>query len=253
MDFSLIYYKFCTSAGYTTETTIILSITTVIFVYLLYKVLGKLRIRIDKRLALAASPFVLIGSSLRVLKDAGYLTDCIFQTPGIYFLIFGVTFITILISLFFERKKKIPYYKITFIVGLILLAPILGILNYRNFIGLGYVIIFFAPWILILWFIPWSKENKVVTGLQMFDATATFVALNYFGYWEQHVLPRFIIDLSGTPFSFIILKIIAVVLILFGIDKYSNDKEFNNYIKLIIGIIGAATGLRDFISLVVLG
>ena len=253
MDFSLIYYKFCTSAGYTTETTIVLSITTVIFVYLLYKVLGKLKIKIDKRLALAASPFVLIGSSLRVLKDAGYLKDCIFQTPGIYFLIFGVTFITILISLFFERKKKIPYYKITFIVGLILLAPILGILNYRNFIGLGYVIIFFAPWILILWFIPWSKENKIVTGLQMFDATATFVALNYFGYWEQHVLPRFIIDLSGTPFSFIILKIIAVVLILFGIDKYSNDKEFNNYIKLIIGIIGAATGLRDFISLVVLG
>jgi uncharacterized membrane protein len=105
----------------------------------------------------------------------------------------------------------------------------------------------------ILRFVKWSKENKIVTGLQMFDATTTFVALNYFSYWEEHVLPRFIINLSGTPFSFIILKIIAVVLILLGIDKYSKDKEFNNYIKLIIGILGAATGLRDFISLIVLG
>ena len=253
MDFSLIYYKFCNSTGYTTETTIVLSIATVIFVYLLYKVLGKLKIKIDKTLALAVSPFVLLGSSIRVLKDIGYLTDCIFQTPGIYFLIFGVTFLTILISLFFQKKKQIPYYKITFIIGLILVAPILGIFYYQNFLGLGYVLLFFIPWVLILKFVPWSKENKIATGLQMFDATATFVALNYFGFWEEHVLPRFIINLSGTPFSFIILKIIAVILILIGIDKYSNDKEFNNYIKLIIGILGAATGLRDFISLIVLG
>jgi len=253
MDFSLIYYSFCTSTGYTTETTIVLSIITIIFVYLLYKVLGKLRIKIDKRLALAVSPFVLLGSSIRVLKDAGYLADCVFQTPGIYFLTFGITFLTILISLFFQRKKQISYYKITFMVGLILLGPILGILRYQNFLGLGYVLLFFIPWILILCFIPWSKENKIVTALQMFDATVTFVALNYFGFWEQHVLPRFIINLSGTPFSFIILKIITVVLILLGIDKYSKDKEFNNYIKLIIGILGAATGLRNFISLIALG
>ena len=253
MDFESIYYIFCNTTGYTTWSTIVLSITTVVFVYLLYKVLGKLKIKIDKTLALAVSPFVLLGSSIRVLKDAGYLIDCVFQTPGIYFLIFGVTFLTILISLFFQKKKQIPYYKITFIIGLILVAPILGILNYRNFLGLGYVILFFIPWIVILWFVPWLKENKIVTGLQMFDATNTFVALNYFGYWEEHVLPRFIINLSGTPFSFIILKIIVVILILLGIDKYSKDKEFNNYIKLIIGILGAATGLRDFISLLVLG
>lgn len=253
MAFESIYYSFCNSTGYTTGGTIILSIITVFFVYLLYKVLGKLKIKIDKTLALAVSPFVLLGSSMRVLKDAGYLTDCIFQTPGIYFLTFGITFLIILISLLFERKKNIPYYKITFIVGLILLAPILGIFNYRNYLGFGYVIVFFTPWIVILWFVKWSKENKIVTALQMFDATNTFVALNYFSYWEEHVLPRFIINLSGTPFSFVILKIFATVLILIGIDKFSKDKEFNNYIKLIIGILGAATGLRDFISLIVLG
>jgi len=244
------YENFCGSEGYTSFSTMVLSITTILFVYLLYEILRKLKIRIDKRLAIAVSPFVLLGSSVRVLKDAGYLNNCLFQTPGIYFLTFGITFLTILISLFLERKRSIPYYKLTFIFGLILVAPILGILKYENLYGFGHVLFWFSPWIIILKFIPWSTENKIVTGMQMFDATATFVAINYFGYGEQHVLPRYIIKLSGTPFSFIILKIIAIVLILIGIDKYSKDKEFNNYIKLIIGIIGAATGLRDFLGLI---
>ena len=247
---SLLYGNFCGSSGYTTWTTIVLSITTIFFVYLLYETLIKLKIRIDKRLAMAISPFVLLGSSIRVLKDAGYLTSCLFQTPGIYFLIFGITFSVILFSLILERKKSIPYYKFTFIIGLLFVSPILGILRYGNLYGLGYVLLWFFPWVLILRFIPWLTENKIVTGLQMFDATSTFVAMNYFGYGEQHVLPRYIINLSGTPFSFIILKIVAIVIILIGIDKYSKDKEFNNYIKLIIGILGAATGLRDFLGLI---
>ena len=56
-------------------------------------------------------------------------------------------------------------------------------------------------------------------------------------------------NLTGTPFSFVILKFIALVAVLFLIDKYSDDKEFSNYIKLIIGILGAATGIRGFLRL----
>lgn len=247
---NILYNIFCGSGGYTTWTTITLSIITLFFVYLLFKVLGKLRIKIDDRLAIAVSPYVLLGSSIRVLKDAGYLESCIFQTPGIYFLVFGITFSMILISLFLERKLQIPYHKFTFIIGLILVSPILGILRYGNYYGIGYVTLWFIPWVVLFWFVPWSKENKIVSILQMFDATVTFISTNYFGYYEQHVLPRYIMSISGTPFSFIVLKIVVVVLILIGIDRYSKDREFNNYIKLIIGILGAATGLRDFLALI---
>jgi len=186
---------------------------------------------------------------MRVLEDSGILHGFLFITPGIYFLIFGVTISTLLISLFLEKRKGIPYFKPMFIIGLILASPMLGILQYKNFLGVIYVILYFTPWVILLKIIPWLKENKIVTGLHMFDATTTFVSMNYFGYYEQHVLPRYLINLFGTPLSFIILKFIVLVGALLIIDRYSNDKELNKYIKLIMGILGAATGIRDFLML----
>lgn len=82
----------------------------------------------------------------------------------------------------------------------------------------------------------------------MFDASTTFVALNFFGYSEQHIFPNFIISLFG-PASFIFLKLIGVVAALILVDKFSKDKEFNNYLKLCIGILGGATGARDLFTL----
>ena len=243
------YQYFLERGGYNPINTTVYSIILIAFVLLIFKLLKKLKVKFDKRLALAVSPFVLLGSSMRVLEDSGILYGRLFITPGIYFLILGVTISTLLISLFLEKKKGIPYFKPMFIVGLILASPILGILQYKNFLGVVYVILFFIPWIILLKIIPWLKENKIVTGIHLFDANTTFVSLSYFGYYEQHVVPRYLINLFGTPFSFVILKFIALVGILFIIDKYSDDKEFNNYIKLIIGILGAATGTRDLLRL----
>lgn len=243
------YQYFLKRGGYNPINTIVYAIVLIVFVFLIFKILKKLKVKFDKRLALAVSPFVLLGSSMRILEDSGILHGRLFITPGIYFLIFGVTISTLLISLFLERKRGIPYFKPMFIVGLILTSLILGILQYKNFLGVFYVVLYSIPWIILLKVIPWLKENKIVTGLHLFDANTTFVSMSYFGYYEQHVVPRYLINLFGTPFSFVILKFIALVVILFIIDKYSDDKEFNNYIKLIIGILGAATGTRDFLRL----
>jgi uncharacterized membrane protein len=136
-----------------------------------------------------------------------------------------------------------------FIVGIILITPVLASLKYINFVGVGYIILWFAPWLIILKAISWVSENKIVTGIQMLDATVTYVSLNYFDYYEQHVLPRYIIEFFGTPFSFIILKFVVIVSILLLIDNFSDDREFNKYIKLIIAILGASTASRDFLRL----
>lgn len=251
MILSDFFYKYFaeSSYGYNIVNTTVYSIILILFVYLIFKILKKMKVDIDKNLALAISPFVLFGSSMRVLEDSGLLNGNIFVTPSIYFIVFGITFLTLLISVFIQRKKGIPYFKPMFIVGLILSAFSLGNLQYKNYLGVTYVIAYLIPWIVLLKIIHWSKENKVVTGAHMFDANSTFVSLQYFNYYEQHVLPRYFIDLFGTPFSFVVIKFLALVSILILIDKYSHDKEFNNYIKLIIGILGAATGIRDFLRL----
>jgi len=244
-----LYNLFCSTTGYTVESTAIFSVILIVLVYLIFWILKLLKIKTDKRLAIAISPYIILGSSLRVLKDAGMIENCLFQTPGIYFLILGITLSLLIITTIIERKKTIPYYKVMFIIGLFLISPILGIIQYKNFIGIGYVIVYLIPWLIFLKLIPWLTENKIVTSLHTFDGTVTFVSLNYFGYYEQHILPRYLINLFGTPLSFVILKFIVLVGILYIIDKYSDDKEFNNYIKLIIGILGAATGTRDILRL----
>jgi len=240
---------FVESSGYNPVNTAVYGVILIIFAYIVYRILKKMQLKIDKRLALAIAPFVIFGSSIRILEDANIISGYFFVTPGIYFLTFGITFLTLLISWWMERRFHMSYYKIMFVIGLILISPVLGILKYNNFLGVSYVILFFIPWVFVLKIIPWLKENKIVTGLHVFDGTVTFVSLNYFDYYEQHFLPKYFIDLFGTPLSFVFLKFFALVAVLILIDRYSDDKEFNNFIKLIIAILGAAPGIRDFLRL----
>jgi uncharacterized membrane protein len=249
MNFQEWFYRYFFETGYNSVNTVVYALILVLAAFIIYKILKRLKVNIDKRLAIAVTPFVILGSSVRVLEDSRIIFGEIFITPGIYFLIFFVTFFILLLSLFIEKKFHISYYKLMFIVGIILVSPVLGILNYRNFLGIAYVLLYFVPWIIFLKIIPWLKENKIVTGLHVFDGTVTFISMNYFSYYEQHFLPRYIINLFGTPLSFVFLKFILIAVILISIDKYSEDKEFNNYLKLIIGILGASTGTRDFLRL----
>jgi len=159
-----------------------------------------------------------------------------------------------MISLVLQKKLKIPYFKTLFIVGILLISLNLSQIKFVNSDAAVFVTIFFLPWALFFYFFKkWGLENRIVTTIQIFDATTTATAMAFFGYGEQHIVPTIFINLFGSvlfgPFSFVILKIIVVVLALVLIDKLSDDKEFNNYLKLAIGILGAATATRDFTCL----
>jgi uncharacterized membrane protein len=236
-------------SGYTFENTFLYAIILIVAAYLVFEALKKLKVKIDKRLALSAAPFVVWGGALRSLQDAGTINSYWFFTPGIYFFVFLVIFSTLLISLLLQKKFRIPYYKPVIFVGTFLVVGTIGFIQFKNWYGLVLVSVFLAPFAIgFLIYKKWKLENKIVSITQMFDAVTTFVSLQYFGYAEQHVLPNIFIWNFG-PASFIPLKLVGVVLILYLIDRYSEDKEFNNYIKLIIAILGGATGSRDLFSM----
>jgi uncharacterized membrane protein len=235
--------------GYNAVNTTIYAIILVMAAYIVYRVLRRLKVKIDKRLALSVAPFVLLGSSSRLMVDSGLTDTFLLITPLIYFVIFAVTFAVLLISRYIEKKFKIPYYKIMTSAGIILTLIPLSLLRIGNPIALVYVLAFYAMWPVIFYFIKWNVANKIVTSIQMFDATNTSVALYFFGYSEQHVVPNIFIGMLS-PWIFIPVKLVAVVAALIFIDKYSDDKEFNNYLKLVIGILGGATSVRDFLRLV---
>lgn len=243
------YFLSPTKTGYDLPKTLVYSFVFIIAAYIIFKLLKKANIKIDKRLAVAITPYVIFGGILRSLEDAGVASSYWFITPGIYFLVFSIVLLTLIISIFLQKKKDIPYFKFLFTVGLLLISFTIPNVKPVNFYGIFLVSLFLLPWILIFYFIKrWSLPNKVVSVVQMFDATTTFVALNFFSYSEQHILPNFFIDSFG-PASFIFLKLVGIVTALILIDKFSSDKKFNNYLKLCIGILGMATGTRDLFTL----
>lgn len=254
------YFLAPKKTGYDIPKTLTYAIMLLISIYIIFKLLKKLKVKVDNKLAIAVLPYIIFGSTLRVLEDVNIISSYIFVTPGIYFLVFSIFFSVLLLSLAVERKRGIPYFKIPFIIGFILFSFSFALLRPTNFYSLFLVLVFFLPWLLIFFSLKgWDLANRIVSSVQMFDATVTFVALNFFGqsvlgnigFYEQHIVPTFIINLFG-PISFIIVKFVTVISILILIDKFSDNKEFARYLKLIIGILGLATGTRDLIAMLVL-
>ncbi|MDI6806864.1 MAG: DUF63 family protein [Candidatus Aenigmarchaeota archaeon] len=239
------------SLGYTLTETIIYSAVLLIFLYVIFKVIRKLKISFDKRFAIAIAPYVVLGGLLRVLRDLGFFISPILMTPWIYFFIFSLLIVTLLLSLFLQKRFKLLFFKPLFLVGILLAIFPLAFLTFVktvNFYGIVLVSILFFPWIILFKVVRWSKENRAVSLVQLFDATTTSTAIHFFGYGEQHWLPSILISAFG-PFSFVFVKLFVIVVILIALDRLCKEKELKNYIKLVVGILGAATGIRDFTCL----
>jgi len=257
MDFGqeiIDYFLTPTATGYTVSKTLAYSLVLIVAVYGIFRLLKKLGIKVDKKLVISIIPFIVFGSTLRVIQDAGLVDSYFFVTPGIYLLVFIMAFSSIMVSAILDKKYSMPYYKTSFILGVISLPFLFARLDIlANLEGCGLVLLMFLPWIILAKLHTWSLENKIVTLLHVFDSTVTAVSMKFFGYYEQHVFPTYFINIFG-PFSFIFLKLAVIGSVLMIIDRIAKDEEIDDefvfYVKLVIGILGAATGARDFITLV---
>jgi hypothetical protein len=82
------------------------------------------------------------------------------------------------------------------------------------------------------------------------DATATAVGIEYFSYVEKHVVPHFMIELTGNAFVMFLLKLPLVLLVIFALDiwyaeEFRDNKNLLNLVKMGIIILGLAPGTRD--------
>ena len=92
--------------------------------------------------------------------------------------------------------------------------------------------------------------NLLIIFGQMFDAAATFVGVDFFGYGEKHPIPRFFFESFGTSAVFLPIKFILAVVIIYIIDV-SFKEELREHpllkglIKIIVIVLGLAPGMRD--------
>jgi len=97
--------------------------------------------------------------------------------------------------------------------------------------------------------------NLLIIFGQMFDATATFVGVDFYGYAEKHPIPDFFFQTFGTSAVFIPIKLILAIAIVYLIDV-SFKGELSKYpimkglIKIAIIVLGLGPGTRDMLRMV---
>ncbi len=97
--------------------------------------------------------------------------------------------------------------------------------------------------------------NLLIIFGQMFDATATYVGIDFYGYSEKHPIPDFLFQTFGTSAVFIPIKLILALLIIYLIDiSFKEDLAqypiLKGLIKIIVIVLGLGPGTRDTLRLV---
>lgn len=241
--------------GYTILNTVVFGIILGIVVILIIKMFKYIK-KDPKDLLIPIIPFIFFGSSARALVDNGiYPLVLWLVTPGIYVLTGIITIATLLISVYVEKKTNFDYRYLMLIVGIIICIPNILNINHINWIAFFGVLGVWAAatsiFVLIgtKWDLLKNKFNLGVLSAHLFDASSTFIAIDFFGYGEQHVLPNALMNIAGTAAVMFPLKIAVILAALYVIDEYVEDTTIKNMLKLAILILGLAPGLRDFLSL----
>lgn len=255
-------------SGYTVFNTVVYTLILAIFVLAIIKMFKKLEIN-PISIIYSIIPFIFLGSSTRALVDNGFYPKTVFLiTPGLYILVGSITIASFLFSIYLFNKMEIDYRHTLFFLGIIFSVPNIILFSKLNFKSIFYVLItwiiasliFMAIAFLVLYVknnnshnaiekIVKHKINFSIVLAHLFDASTTYVAVEYFNYTEQHVLPNALNQLFDTYLTLFPMKIIVIVAVLYIIDQYFEDQTIKNLLKLTVFVLGLAPGLRNILTM----
>jgi uncharacterized membrane protein len=260
--------------GYNPVNTITWAIILVLSLFLVLKLLSKLEVKIDEGFILAVSPYIIAGSILRVIEDANIFDApirYILITPLIYFFVFFVCIsiltITKLVSTDFPKENPIRRrrigihlnnYKVSFgLIGAVWVVVNATILFLNEEIVHPYIpflifgislaisaIIYAISALSPLEFLR-DKLNISILTAHLMDASASYIAIDRFGYVAKHVIEKLLVGGMGSIWMYP-LKLVVILPILYVSSQFPDeDKELKNLILLTILILGLAPAIRN--------
>ena len=247
--------------GYNPVNTVTWAILLGICILGLIRIFKRLDLKMDEKLVLYTLPYVLAGSSLRVIEDADLVkppASYMLITPLIYFLVFFVTTTSLILTRKFIGLK---FYRAYAAIGLFWtfvnlaalstvgiqrpLVPVAVLFLGTLLTGIIYLLRLPLPGLNFLD----NRYNLAILYSHMLDASSTYIGVDWFGYYEKHVVPTYLIDLTGTAAIMYPLKLLVLLPLLSIIDKYIEDKSLLNLTKLALIVLGLAPAIRNTLRL----
>lgn len=255
--------------SYNPVDTITYAILLGISIFGVLKLLEKLDIEIDTRFIISVTPYVLAGSSMRVLEDSNVFEPplkYLFITPIIYFFMFTVTVTVLAFSVGMERKRKIKDYHLFFGTAgvawfLINTAGLLAAGDVKNPFPAAAIVILgtlatYSVYMLSkgLGFpLLTDRLNISILFAHLLDASSTVVGMEVLGYYEKHVVPTFFIGAVGNYIdhpSVVMypLKLLIFIPVIYMLDNKfdrEKEKELIHLMKLAILVLGLSPAIRN--------
>jgi len=257
--------------GYNIINTFTWAVVLGICIFGVFKLLEKLEVKITPRFIASVVPFVLAGSSLRVFEDSpadivhppfSYLLI----TPNIYFLVFAVTIVCLWLSIRLQKTGLAKdYHPIFASFGLVwFFANLIVLLHFENVVnayipffvigaGTGLTLAFYLVARQFKSSIFTDPINLSILLVHLMDASSTYIGVDKLGYYEKHVLPSYLIELTGTALVMYPLKLIIFIGVLYLLDtQFEDDKQSLNMkmlIKLVILVLGLSPAVRNTIRM----
>jgi len=242
----------------------------IVYIPILFAVLWLLyryfftRISLDRDFLLASMPYVLAGILVRALADVWFFPRSQWWsiTPGVYILAIGMGLVAMLMGILLNKRFGVDYWGFPLIAGV--LAD--GILIYylvpyiKNPLVIIYPVAIAAFLTGIVYFVASTTktgifrkpDNIAIIFAHLLDGSSSFYGIEYYGFLEEHILPRFFIDFAGNAIIMIPLKLLVVLIVLYLLERWyleeeEKDETLYKMLKFVILILGIGPGLRNSI------
>ena len=239
-------------------------------VYVVLKLLNKLRIRVDEEFVMATIPYIFMGSVFRVIEDADLLKPPVkyfFITPIIFFVVFAICLGILLLSKYLEKMQKIRNYIYAYgIAGVVLSLAGVAIIIFNGSFNLNINILAFSlvPAIILTWIVRKVSPAIGMTYLRrrmysfsifsfVLDSLTTYIGVDLFGYTNKHPFSSFLTSIFGTGAILIPLSLILVVMIILLLEKDSRDDQDKGekyMLALTLIVLGFSMGARNLLAMV---
>jgi uncharacterized membrane protein len=241
--------------------------------FIIFPYFDKKGVRFNLRFMLALFPYIFLATGIRIFEDLHILERAALPweagfylvTPGIWLAVALLVITCLIISIAVSRRTGKDVYSVFGIIGLLLWLPVLvlDLLLFTRWMaflyvaagtaiitGLAYLVFSGIRKIPKLRNIPHLLKNRlnlIAVASQSLDGTATAIAVSFYGYGEQHFVSSFVLGIH--PALFIAVKVLLTLAILYYAEKEIKNENLRNFVKVVLIILGSATGSRDILTL----